>query len=118
NASYTDRYVEEKNQCIDITDADEKILPEDIVVIISVSYYVSAIVCADEERVESVTETEGNLTRGIKNRYLVASDWGWQFDPVGLRYSLNTLYQQYQKPIFIVENGLGAEDVLTEDNKI
>src|SRR5699024_12480062 len=107
-----DRSFEENNVSIDITAEHEKVLRENIVDFISVSYYVSALVCAHEERLESVTDTEGNLTRGIKNPYLVASDWGWQIDPVGLRYSLSTVYHQYQKSIFIVENGLSAEDVL------
>src|SRR5699024_12642051 len=74
--SYMDRFFEENNVSIDITEADEKILRENIVDYISVSYYVSDIVCPDEERLESVTETEGNLTRGIKNPYLDAPCWG------------------------------------------
>ena len=52
---------------------------------------------------------------GIKNPYLKASDWGWQIDPEGLRYILNQLYDRYQKPLFIVENGLGAVDKLIID---
>lgn len=44
-----------------------------------------------------------------------ASDWGWQIDPVGLRYALVTLYERYEAPLFIVENGFGAIDVLKED---
>lgn len=116
--TYMNRFFEENNVSVDVTEEDAKILRENIVDFISVSYYVSAIACADEARLESVTETEGNLTRGIKNPYLEASEWGWQIDPVGLRYSLNTIYQQYQKPIFLVENGLGAEDELTEDYRI
>src|SRR5699024_4682628 len=111
-------FFEENNVSIDITEEDEKILRENIVDFISVSYYVSAIGCADEERLESVTETEGNLTRGSTNAYLVASDWGWQIDTVGLRYSLNTRYKQYQKPLLIVESGRCSEDALTEDYKI
>ncbi|HOO76253.1 MAG TPA: family 1 glycosylhydrolase, partial [Tepiditoga sp.] len=41
----------------------------------------------------------------------------WQIDPKGLRYVLNTMYDRYEKPLFIVENGLGAKDVLTDDGK-
>ena len=37
---------------------------------------------------------------------------------MGLRYSLNTLYDRYQKPIFIVENGLGAIDTINEEGEI
>ncbi len=54
----------------------------------------------------------GNILGGVPNPYLKASDWGWQIDPKGLRYTLNRFYDRYQKPLFIVENGLGAVDEL------
>ena len=62
--------------------------------------------------------TPGNTVLGVKNPYLPSSEWGWQVDPVGLRISLIELYDRYKKPLFIVENGLGAKDVLTEDGKV
>ena len=64
---------------------------------------------------EGLITTEANLTRQVANPYLKASEWGWQIDPVGLRYGLNLLYDRYHKPIIIVENGLGAKDVLETD---
>ena len=54
---------------------------------------------------------------GVKNPYLKASEWGWQIDPQGLRYVLNRFYDRWQKPLFIVENGLGAVDELVDDGK-
>ena len=56
--------------------------------------------------------TDGSSEHSIKNPYVKASDWGWQIDPVGLRYSLDSLYERYEKPLFIVENGFGAIDQL------
>ena len=56
----------------------------------------------------------GNLLGGVSNPYLASSEWGWQIDPVGLRLVLNDFYDRYQLPLFIVENGLGAKDVLVE----
>ena len=50
----------------------------------------------------------------MKNPYLETSEWGWQIDPVGLRIVLNDFYDRYQIPLFIVENGLGAKDVLVD----
>ena len=50
----------------------------------------------------------------LKNPYLKASDWGWQIDPVGLRYTLNEIYGRYQIRLIAVENGLGAKDVLED----
>ena len=67
---------------------------------------------------ESLERAEGNLLGGIKNPYLEASDWGWQIDPKGLRYTLNHLYDRYQIPLMVVENGLGAVDVVEEDGSI
>ena len=51
----------------------------------------------------------------MPNPYVDKSDWGWQIDPVGLRYSLVTLYERYEIPLFIVENGFGAIDTLEKD---
>ncbi len=55
---------------------------------------------------------------GYKNPYLKATDWGWQIDPVELRYVLNHVYDRYRIPIMIVENGLGAVDVVETDGSI
>jgi 6-phospho-beta-glucosidase len=55
---------------------------------------------------------------GIKNTYLETSEWGWQIDPIGLRWTLNDFYDRYQLPLFIVENGLGAYDKVEEDGSI
>ena len=60
----------------------------------------------------------GNLTTGVKNPYLSTSEWGWQIDPKGLEISLIDLYDRYQKPLWIVENGLGYNDVVNEDGTI
>ncbi|WP_162882439.1 family 1 glycosylhydrolase, partial [Serratia marcescens] len=54
----------------------------------------------------------------IPNPHLKSSEWGWQIDPVGLRVLLNTLWDRYQKPLFIVENGLGAKDSVEADGSI
>ena len=65
-----------------------------------------------------VETTGGNLSMGLKNPYLEASDWGWQIDPVGLRITLNKIYNRYQIPLMVVENGLGAVDKVEEDGSI
>lgn len=64
------------------------------------------------------SQPDGEFGHTIRNPYVQASDWGWQIDPVGLRYSLNVLYERYNIPLFIVENGLGARDVVEEDGTI
>ena len=62
--------------------------------------------------------TAGNGTANIKNPHLNTSDWGWQIDALGLRYVLNQIYDRYQIPIIIVENGLGAVDEVDSEGKI
>ena len=55
---------------------------------------------------------------GNKNPYLKTSDWGWQIDPIGLRISLNEMYDRYQLPVFVAENGIGAYDKLEPDGTV
>lgn len=76
----------------------------------SFSYYMSNCLSAEN----SYEVSAGNLFGGVKNPYLESSDWGWQIDPEGLRFLLNRLYDRYHIPLMIVENGLGADDVLKD----
>jgi len=112
--SFAARYFEEKGIDIVMEEGDEKILKEGCVDFYSFSYYMSLVVSADP----TVEEVGGNLIGGVKNPYLKASDWGWQIDPKGLRWSLNNLYDRYQIPLMVVENGLGAVDTVEEDGSI
>lgn len=99
---------------IDVTSEDTKLLQEGTVDFISFSYYASRCVSADPEI--NKQNAKGNAVfSAVKNPYLNASEWGWQIDPLGLRITCNTLYDRYQKPLFIVENGLGANDTVEED---
>ncbi len=91
---------------------DEEILRKGTVDFVAFSYYFSSI------EGENTEITEGNLASGGKNPYLTATDWGWQIDALGLRTSLNYLYDRYQKPLFIVENGMGAIDTVEPDGSI
>ena len=108
------RSLMKKNVHLEITEEDKQILKRGTVDYIGFSYYMSMVVSTNDHR-ETVS---GNMTKSVRNPYLKASDWGWQIDPVGLRISLNYLYERYQKPLFIVENGLGAYDKVNEDGSI
>ena len=92
---------------------DEEILKKYPVDFISFSYYNSRCVSAGTQEM-----AEGNLFQSAKNPFVNYSDWGWPIDPLGLRITLNQVYDRYQKPMFIVENGLGAEDIPEADGKI
>ena len=111
------KLLERKNYNLDITEEDKKILKEGIVDFIGCSYYLTTVVTADK-----TMKTTGNNSAGkadvVENPYLKTSDWGWNIDPVGLRFYLNQLYDKYELPIFIVENGFGAEDILKSDNTV
>ncbi|MDE5757107.1 MAG: family 1 glycosylhydrolase, partial [Allobaculum sp.] len=98
-----------------ITEEDKKILKEGTVDMYTFSYYMSNCVTTDE----NAEKTAGNMSVGVKNPYLKASDWGWQIDPDGLRYTLNKLRDRYPgTPLMVVENGFGAFDKVEEDGSI
>ena len=98
-----------------IEEGDLELLKEYPVDYIGFSYYMSTAVDVTGTTNDTAN---GNLLGGVKNPFLEASEWGWQIDPEGLRIALNELYNRYQKPLFIVENGLGAKDSLTESGKV
>ena len=108
---YLDTYLKKEGVSIQMEPGDEEALKH-TVDFISFSYYVS--VC---ESADPMEKGEGNLIGGLKNPYLKSSEWGWQIDPGGLRIVLNQYYDRYQKPLFIVENGLGAVDRLVKDEQ-
>ena len=74
------------------------------------SYYMTY--CTGHDR--SAEKVAGNLLEGLRNPYLQASEFGWQIDPAGLRCLLNQLYDRWQLPLMIVENGLGAKDTVED----
>mgnify|MGYP004521119347 CR=1 FL=1 len=112
---YIKFYFKENDININITDEDIKDLKEGCVDFYSLSYYKTHCISsnpADNKLILNIFPV------GPDNPYLKTSDWGWQIDPVGLRYSLNKIYDRYGIPIMIVENGLGAEDIPDEHKNI
>jgi 6-phospho-beta-glucosidase len=107
---YALRILREQGVELDITDEDRETL-KNTVDFVSFSYYSSVTESADPE---VIREGKGNLFGGVENPKLPVSQWGWAIDPVGLRVVLNQFWDRWQKPLFIVENGLGARDELVE----
>ncbi|KAA0762305.1 glycoside hydrolase family 1 protein [Bacillus sp. SH5-2] len=108
-------YFEKHDVELEIQEGDLELIKEHTVDYIGFSYYMSRT----EKKVKTVEEkAQGNIMAGIKNPFLKASDWGWEIDPTGLRISLNKLYDRYEVPLFVVENGLGAYDEIEEDGTI
>lgn len=80
---------------------DKQVLEEGQLDYIAFSYYRSA------------TSKDGDAfanVGGNDNPYLEKTPWGWGIDPLGMRYTMNLVYDRIRKPIFIVENGIGAID--------
>ena len=96
-------------------DGEDELLKEGVVDFYSFSYYSSQVFAAHPEE-HGVSE--GNQTMGVKNPYLKASEWGWTVDPLGLRINLNQIWDRYQIPMMVVENGLGAIDKVEADGSI
>lgn len=109
---YMRRYFSDNDVTLDITDEDRVHLKNNPVDFISFSYYNSGCATTDEDTIE---KSRGNILSMISNPQLPVSEWGWTIDPTGIRILLNMLWDRYQKPLFIVENGLGARDVLNDD---
>ncbi len=104
-----------KNIELDITDEDLQALNEGTVDYIGFSYYQTHVVTADKSRIKTdVKEAE----EAVDNPYLKRNDWGWQIDPVGLRYALDMLTERYEIPLMIVENGIGLHEQAQEDGMI
>lgn len=104
------RTLRERGIELEITDQDREDLTN-TVDFVSFSYYMSVAATADPAK--KVTG-EGNIMGGVPNPTLEASEWGWQIDPTGLRLVINQFWDRWQKPLFVVENGLGAKDQLVE----
>ncbi|WP_019616786.1 6-phospho-beta-glucosidase [Psychromonas ossibalaenae] len=112
--AYAKRFFREHDVKLAIEEGDLELLEENTADYMTISYYMSS--CASTNR--GIQTTAGNVFTGVKNPHLEASDWGWQIDPIGLRITLNDLYDRYQKPIMITENGFGAVDKIDKNGKV
>ncbi|CNH91179.1 cryptic 6-phospho-beta-glucosidase [Yersinia massiliensis] len=112
--AYTKRLFREKGISI-ITEAGDDDILKDTVDFVSFSYYASR--CASAEMNEH-NSSAANIVKSLKNPHIEASEWGWGIDPLGLRITMNMMYDRYQKPLFLVENGLGAKDEINPQGEI
>jgi len=112
---YIKTYFKQKGISLDITPDDLELLKFNTMDFVALSYYMSTVAAFS---CEDKALTSSNIGHGLKNPRLKETEWGWQIDPVGLRYTLNHLYDRYEKPLFVVENGIGAVESLSEDEQI
>lgn len=108
--SYAERIFRDKGVVL-LTEAGDDEILKNTVDFVSFSYYSSRCVSADLDGKEI---NRGNVVNSVKNPYLETSEWGWPIDPLGFRITMNQLYDRYQKPLFVVENGIGAVDEVDE----
>ena len=111
---WSGRWFRERGVALSTEPGDEAILKH-TVDFVSFSYYTSRCASADMDRGET---NPANIIKSLKNPHIRASDWGWGIDPLGLRTTMNMMYDRYQKPLFLVENGLGARDAVEENGEI
>lgn len=109
--NYILKEYEKNNIHIDLTEEEKETLMSGTIDFVPFSYYMSHNQAAKTDEKKSI----GNMSIGLNNPYLKTSEWGWTIDPVGLRISLNYLYDRYQLPLMIVENGFGAIDELKNE---
>ena len=114
--SYARRFFEENDLQIDMQPEDQEILKMNTVDYIGFSYYSSRTTSTDPEVLAK--STAGNVFHSVSNPYLKKSEWGWTIDPKGFRITANQLYDRYQLPLFVVENGLGAIDEPNKEDEI
>ncbi|GKW22462.1 6-phospho-beta-glucosidase [Pectobacterium carotovorum subsp. carotovorum] len=112
--AYTGRLFKEKGITIASEPGDDAIL-KNTVDFVSFSYYASRCASADMNEQNS---SAANIVKSLKNPHIKASEWGWGIDPLGLRITMNMMYDRYQKPLFLVENGLGAKDEINAQGEI
>lgn len=114
--SYMQAFFAENEIDIICEESDTELLKNNTVDYISFSYYMTVL---SQHNIDENTElTTGNLVNGVKNPYLESSEWGWQIDPVGLRITLEKLYDRYQIPLMIAENGIGLKEIQDGDKEI
>lgn len=112
--AYTKRLFREKGFELEVHPGDDEIL-KNTVDFVSFSYYASRCASAD---MNDQNSNAANIVKSLKNPHIQASEWGWGIDPLGLRITMNMMYDRYQKPLFLVENGLGAKDEINEQGEI
>lgn len=113
--NYAIKWIEKRNAKIPFEKEDKEILKNNTVDFVSFSYYSSRVSSSDESKGK---QSESNIFSSAINPYLKTSQWGWAIDALGFRSTINELYDRYQKPLFVVENGLGAKDTVEEDGSI
>ena len=112
--SFAKRLWKEDNVQLNITEQDLKDMKEGTADFLGFSYYMSQCRTTHDDGVEG----KGNVFLGLENPYLEKSEWGWQIDPVGFRYFMHLLYDRYNIPLLVIENGLGAKDKVEADGSI
>lgn len=113
---YAKRFFKEHNLTVAMEDGDRELLKNHTVDYIGFSYYGSRATSTDPEILKQISS--GNVFASVDNPYLKKSEWGWPMDPKGFRITANQLYDRYQKPLFVVENGLGAVDEVNAEGEI
>ena len=112
---FYEKYFERQGIRLQDSEEERQLLRQGTVDFVGFSYYMSFLTA---QSTIGKQMTGGNMSGGLKNEKLTATEWGWQIDPVGLRYVCNQLYDRYGKPLFVLENGMGAVEQPDAEGKI
>ncbi len=114
--SYMKAYFSKNKIDIELKEGDTELLKNNTVDYLSFSYYMTVL---SQHNIDENTElTTGNLVNGVRNKYLESNEWGWQIDPIGLRITLEKLFDRYQIPLMIAENGIGLKETQNDVEEI
>ena len=112
--SFTKRMWQEDEVQLETMESDFQDLKEGTVEFLGFSYYMSQCRTTHTD----ASTSQGNIFTGFENPYLQKSEWGWQIDPLGLKYYMHFIYDRYQMPLLVIENGIGAKDKVESDGTI
>lgn len=108
----------------EVTEEDREIMLAGTADFIAFNYYNSMTVSgADTKGGGAKDQQSGFSLPGFfqmeQNEHLQTTAFSkWAIDPVGLRTTAHQIYSRYRLPLLITENGLGQEDILTEDGQV
>lgn len=116
--SYMLAYFKKMRIELDMKPGDLENIKSNTADFLSLSYYTTRMVSGlGNENTKSIMY-DSNFMKSLSNPTLPKTSWGWGIDPLGLRLTLNQLYERYQVPLIVVENGLGEEDKVNDDGSI
>lgn len=116
-------YLKKENSMFEIQNGDMEILNDKLAKpdFIAFNYYSSSTVVMPEKSFKDQKLSDQQVIRSLEGMYqqvpndnLLKTEFGWEIDPIGFRNVLRELYDRYNLPLIITENGIGGHDKLND----